>query len=65
MDPQLAVPGERMKRLIERIKTVGGIMSSADWAQTVVILIFMWLWAALSLASIGGATTVIVSGLPR
>ena len=40
-------------------------MSSADWAETVVILIFIWLWAALIVASVGGAATVIVSGLPR
>lgn len=54
-----------MQRLIVRIKAVGGIMSSADWAQTVVILIFMWLWAALILVSVSGASTVIVSDLPK
>ncbi|MYI06058.1 MAG: hypothetical protein F4059_01710 [Gemmatimonadetes bacterium] len=56
---------KRMQRLIVRIKAVGGIMSSADWAQTVVILIFMWLWAALILVSVSGASTVIVSDLPK
>ena len=35
-----------MKRLVDRIKAVGGIMSSADWAQTVFVL--TWLCAVLA-----------------
>ena len=46
-----------MKRLIDRIREAGGIMSSADWAQTIVILIFIGFWAAFIVASLGGATT--------
>ena len=50
-----------MKRLVDRIKAVGGIMSSADWAQTVVILIFFGLFAALIVASVGDAATGITN----
>lgn len=50
-----------MKALIDRIKAVAGIMSSADWAQTVVFLIFTGFWAALILASLGVITAVITN----
>lgn len=35
-----------MKSLMDRIKAIGGIMSSADWAQTVFFL--TWLLAVLA-----------------
>ena len=47
----------RISSLIDRIKGVGGIMSSADWAQTVVILAGF----GVVLAWIGVAATLIIN----
>lgn len=45
----------------DRLAAVTGIMSSADWAQTVVILIFLILFLMLILAAGGAWAALIVT----